>query len=183
MKDEFDEDIEEEKPVEADNETVTTDENGQIQEDCDAKIAAIQQEADKKVLYALADKKNALDRAERDIAKARKYALDNIAEELLTVIDSLEQGLAVELDDSETAKSLHEGLELTLSILLKTLEKYGVKPIDPAGEPFDPNFHEAVSMQPNAEVDANTVLIVFQKGYLLHDRVIRPARVVVSSQA
>lgn len=147
------------------------------QEEFQEKLA----EAEKKVLYALAEARNVRERARNESDRARKYALEAICEDLLSVVDSLEKSLEVEIAEGDTsAKTLQEGSEMTLSMFLKVLEKYGIKQLSPEGEPFDPKVHEALTMQPNPEVEPNTVLTVVQKGYLLHDRVVRPARVVVS---
>ncbi len=119
-------------------------------------------------------------RSERDIENAHKYALDQFALELLPVRDSLEMGLAAATAAEVDPNKLKEGTELTLRMLTKAMEKFNIREIDPVGEPFDPAFHEAMSMQESAEVAPNTVLSVIQKGYLLNDRLIRPAMVIVS---
>jgi len=131
-----------------------------------------------KCVRATAEVDNIRRRAERDVANAHRYALEKCVDSLLPVIDSLERALelALQLDD----KPMHEGLALTMKLLIDALQKQGVEPIDPLGELFDPAQHEAMSMQPAEGVAANTVTMVFQKGYVLNGRVIRPARVVVS---
>lgn len=120
-------------------------------------------------------------RAELDVKEANLYGKQKLIIDLLAVIDSLAQ--ALELSDKALHGSMVEGLELTLKLFLDVLEKHGVKAIEPLGLLFDPHEHEAMSMQVNETVPANTVLAVFQKGYKLHDRVIRAAKVVVSRES
>jgi len=134
-----------------------------------------------KLLRAMAELDNVKRRAERDVAAAHKYALDRFAEDLIPVLDSLEQATLSASDESH--KAMREGLELTMSMFTKVLEKFGIVVLNPVGEVFDPNNHEAMMMQPSSDVKPNTVLTVIQKGYRLNDRIIRPARVVVSQGA
>lgn len=132
-----------------------------------------------KFLRAQAELDNIRRRAEKDVSNAYKYAQDKLLNALLPVVDSLER--AVEsCQGNEAHKVIAEGVELTLKLLLDTLEKQGVKQLNPKGEVFDPNFHEAISMQETQEVDSGCVLNVIQKGYKLHDRVLRPALIVVA---
>lgn len=126
-----------------------------------------------------AEMDNLRKRTSRDVEHAHKYALDKFVAELLPVIDSLELGISA-ADDSSEADSLREGMELTLKKFLDVLEKFGVQPIDPQGEKFNPELHEAVSMQESSEAGSNTVITVVQKGYILNDRLVRPAMVVVA---
>ncbi len=127
-----------------------------------------------------ADIENLHKRGERDLANAHKYGLERFAAELLPVKDSLEMGLAAfDTDDAEIEK-LKEGAELTLQMLGNALERFEIKEINPLDEPFNPDFHQAMSMQPRDDVAPNTVVTVVQKGYQLHDRLIRPAMVIVS---
>jgi molecular chaperone GrpE len=133
-----------------------------------------------KALRAAAELDNVRRRVERESAQAQKYALERILGELIGVNESLELALkAVAGEDEETRAHL-EGLALTHRQLWQTLERYGVSPIDPQGEPFNPELHEAVSTLESAEVAPNHVLSVMQKGYRLHERLLRPAMVVVS---
>lgn len=127
-----------------------------------------------------AEMQNAQRRAERDLSNAHKYALDKFSGELLPVVDSIERGLSIEVGGNEFAMRIHEGMEMTLSLLLKTLEKFGVKQINPISQPFNPELHQAISTQNDPTVKPNTVMQVLQKGYLLNERLIRPALVVVS---
>ena len=127
-----------------------------------------------------ADIENQRKRGERDLAHAHKYALERFAAELLPVKDSLEMGLAAfDGENAEIAK-LKEGVELTLQMLGGVLGKFEIKEVNPQDEPFNPEFHQAMSMQPRDDVAPNTVVTVVQKGYLLHDRLVRPAMVIVS---
>ena len=120
-------------------------------------------------------------RAERDVSHAHKYATDKLLQELIPIMDSLEQALQAEADTgSDQFKTMREGMELTLQMFVNTLAKFGVKQIDPLHEMFDPNNHEAMTMAEGGEHKTNTVINVIQKGYVLHDRVVRPARVIVA---
>lgn len=119
-------------------------------------------------------------RAEKDVQNAHRYSLERLVTELLPVIDSLERGMSIEVGDNELAQQTRAGVEMTYKLFMDALEKLAIKPVNPLGEAFDPSHHQAISMQENPEVTANTVLQVLQKGYLLHDRLIRPALVVVA---
>ena len=152
-------------------------------EDLEEKLTVAEQKAHdnwEKLVRSMAEVDNIRRRAERDIANAHRYALDKFVNTLLPVADSLEHAIALTLKQQDNA--MHEGLDITMKLLLGALEKAEVKPIDPLGQVFDPQLHEAMSIQENNEVAPNTVLVVFQKGYLLNDRMIRPARVVVSKE-
>lgn len=133
------------------------------------------------LLRAKAEMENLRRRTQRELESAHKYALDRVAQELLPVVDSLELGLAAANAEGASVEQLREGTELTLKMLLGALEKVGIQPVDPQGERFNPEYHQAMTTQPADHVEPNTVLNVFQKGYLLNDRLIRPALVVVSS--
>ncbi len=157
---------------------------GRQEEADDDALAAARAEAEQykeEVLRARADLENARRRHERELDGARRYALESFLQELLPVIDSLELGLAAvsETENAEVEK-FREGTELTLKMLLGLLEKYGVTPIYPVGEKFNPELHQAMSMQETADAEPGTVLTVVQKGYKLHDRVVRPAMVIVA---
>ncbi|KAB7686178.1 nucleotide exchange factor GrpE [Plesiomonas shigelloides] len=153
----------------------------------DARIAELEKELDTaksnerdSVLRARAEVDNIRRRAEQDVEKAHKFALEKFANELLPVIDSLER--AVELADKQNT-DLHamiEGVELTLKSLYSAMNKFGVEPVDQVGCPFNPDVHQAMSMVESAEHPANHIVMVLQKGYTLNGRLIRPAMVMVS---
>lgn len=139
--------------------------------------------ANDQVLRVQAEMQNLRRRAERDVENAHKYALDKFAPELLPVVDNLERALAA-IDVEDTGqKAVAEGIELTLKTFIDVLVRYNVEAIDPAGQPFDADFHQAVSMVPNPDLEPNTVMDVFQKGYTLNGRLLRPAMVVVAKPA
>ena len=131
-----------------------------------------------KYLRLAADMENLRKRAARDTENARKYGVERFASELLSVVDSLEMGL--EAGESASAESLREGSAATLKLLLGAMEKSSIVPIDPEGEPFDPELHEAMTMQPSETAEPGSVLTVIQKGYQLNGRLLRPARVIVA---
>lgn len=135
------------------------------------------------LLRGRAELENIRKRAQRDVESAHKFGLEKFALELLPVRDAMELGLAAATGETDDVATLREGMELTHRKLTATLEKFGVVEIDPTGEPFNPEFHQAMSMQQSAEQAPNTVLMVMQKGYLLNDRLLRPAMVVVSKAA
>ena len=131
-------------------------------------------------LRAAAELENVRKRAERDVENARKFAIERFATELLAVKDSLEMGLAA-AEEATDVESLREGSRTTLKQLAAALERFGVAEVDPEGEPFDPHLHEAMTTQPSDEAEPDTVLTVYQKGYTLNGRLLRPARVVVAA--
>jgi molecular chaperone GrpE len=133
------------------------------------------------VLRAHADAQNTRRRAEQDVEKARKFALEKFVADLLPVADNLERAIGAGDAENETQKAVLEGVALTLKSLQDALKKYKVEVVDPAGEPFDPQLHQAMTMVPNPDMEPNTVMDVFQKGYTLNGRLVRPAMVVVSS--
>ncbi|UXI00760.1 nucleotide exchange factor GrpE [Photobacterium sp. TY1-4] len=135
------------------------------------------------VLRARADVENMRRRTEQEIDKARKYALTKFAEELLPVIDNMERAIEMADKNEAAVQSMIEGVELTLKTMMDTVEKFGLKQINPQGEAFNPEFHQAMSIQESAEHEPNTVMLVMQKGYELNGRVVRPAMVMVSKAA
>lgn len=143
-------------------------------------LAAMLVKAQEDVLRAKAEEQNAVRRASLDVEKARKFALEGFAKELLPVVDNLERAIASMDPEQENLDSVKEGVELTLKTLTAALEKNRVKVIDPEGESFNPDLHQAMAMVENKEVEPNSVIEVFQKGYELNGRLIRPAMVVVS---
>ena len=149
----------------------------------DARIAKLQSDIERlndRTLRAQADAQNARRRAEQEMEKARKYALERFASELLPVVDNLERALEAASGDDEAIKPIAEGVELTLKSFQDVLRKFQVEPVDPVGEPFDPQRHQAMSLIDNPDAQPNTVLTVMQKGYTLNERLLRPAMVVVS---
>jgi len=156
----------------------------EIAEDIEVdELTALQVRVDEnwdKYLRTAAELENVRKRAARDVEKAHKFAVERFATDILAVCDSLEMALATEGDVS--VDSLREGNEATLKLLGSVLSRFSVEELDPHGEPFDPELHEAMTMQPSEEVEPGTVVIVIQKGYALNGRLLRPARVVVASE-
>ncbi|MCG5514858.1 MULTISPECIES: nucleotide exchange factor GrpE [Ectothiorhodospira] len=132
-----------------------------------------------KLVRSQAELENLRKRMKRDVEQAHKYALEKFAGELLPVRDSLEMGLDAAQGEADVNK-IREGTELTLKMLVQAMSKHGVQELNPEGERFDPEQHQAMSMQENAELEPNTVITVMQKGYILNDRLLRPAMVIVS---
>jgi molecular chaperone GrpE len=148
-----------------------------LQEEPVSETEQLQQQvadANDNVLRIQAEMQNMRRRAERDVENAHKFALDKFSADLLPVVDNLERALSA---------TIAEGIELTLKSFLDVLVRFKIEAVDPAGQPFDANLHQAVSMVPNPDMEPNTVMDVFQKGYTLNGRLIRPAMVVVSSAA
>nr|WP_298137340.1 nucleotide exchange factor GrpE [uncultured Pseudomonas sp.] len=149
----------------------------------DARIQVLEEElatAQDQALRIAADMQNVRRRAEQDVEKAHKFALERFANDLLPVVDSLERGLELSSPNDEAIKAVREGMELTLKLFQDTLKRYQLEAVDPHGAPFNPEHHQAMAMQESPNVEPNTVLQVFQKGYLLNGRLLRPAMVVVS---
>ena len=136
--------------------------------------------ANEQVLRVQAEMQNVRRRAERDVGNAHKFALEKFAGDLLPVVDNLERALGTISAEDEAQKAVSTGLELTLKSFIEVLEKFKIEAIDPSGQPFDAELHQAVSMVPNPDLEPNTVMDVFQKGYTLNGRLVRPAMVVVS---
>ncbi|MCX2983282.1 nucleotide exchange factor GrpE [Halieaceae bacterium IMCC14734] len=131
-------------------------------------------------LRSQAEAQNARRRSEQDVEKARKYALERFVGELLPVVDNLERALESSADASDEVKAVVDGVELTRKSLMDVLGKFNVESVDPVGEPFDPQVHQAMSMIESPDAEPNSVLHVMQKGYTLNGRLIRPAMVMVS---
>lgn len=149
----------------------------------EAAMAALEEEIAQyreQALRAQAEMQNVRRRAEIDVEKAHKFALEKFVRELLPVVDSLEKTVENSTGDSDLLVRIREGAEMTLSMMMNTLGKFGVKQLDPMGEPFDPQVHEAMSMVPSADAEPNTVVGVMQKGYTLNERLVRPAMVMIS---
>jgi len=133
------------------------------------------------LLRVQAEMQNLRRRTEQDVEKAHKFALERFASELLTVADNLERALAAGSEsESEEVKAIHEGVQLTHKSMLEAFRKFSLEPVNPHGEPFDPQLHQAMSIQENGDVEPDTVISVMQKGYTLHGRVLRPAMVIVA---
>ncbi|MBV1905641.1 MAG: nucleotide exchange factor GrpE [Pseudomonadales bacterium] len=146
-----------------------------------AEVAALKDQT----LRAKAETENMRKRVSRDVEKAHKFALEKFASNLLPVVDSLEKAIEsidTESPDSQGAQieSMGDGVKLALKLFLDTLERSGVKPVFPEGEPFDPQFHEAMGMLESPDVEPGSVVAVLQKGYTLNDRLVRAAMVMVS---
>lgn len=136
--------------------------------------------ANDQVLRVQAEMQNVRRRVERDVENAHKYALDKFTAELLPVVDNLERALSTIDAADDAQKAVATGLELTLKSFFDVLGRFKIEVVDPAGQPFDADLHQAVSMVPNPDLEPNTVMDVFQKGYMLNGRLVRPAMVVVS---
>jgi molecular chaperone GrpE len=146
-------------------------------------LATVEQERDQfrdLAQRTRADFENYQKRATRDAAQERRYAHGSLAQDLLPVLDNLERAAAA-AKQAEDNGPLAQGVNLVLSQFLDLLRRHGITPIEAAGQPFDPNLHQAVMQRPSGEHVPNTVLEVLEKGFKIHDRVLRPARVVVST--
>jgi len=176
----------EKQTPEADEEMVSDPEAGAATEVTVETLTAELEEArargdeyQQEMLRARADLDNARKRAEREVQNAHKYAVEKFLGDLLPIKDSLELGLSA-AESSDDVASLREGMELTLKMLEDLLEKHGVTEVNPVGEKFSHELHQAMTLQESAEVEPGTVLNVMQKGYLLNDRLVRPAMVIVA---
>ena len=150
----------------------------------EAKLAEAQAKADEnwdQLVRTKAEMENIRRRSERELSNAHKYALEKFAQELLPVIDSMEMGVAAAMDESADVGKLREGTEMTLKMFETAIEKFGIKSVHPHGEAFNPDHHQAMTMIDSAEHEPNMIIDVMQKGYLLNERLVRPAMVVVSS--
>lgn len=179
----------EEKPVETPEEAVQDEAVSEApaadetQPDLAAELEAAQaqaQENHEQYLRAEAEMANLRRRMEKEVENAHKFSQEKLVKEMLTVADNLERTLAAIETESDEIKPLQEGVEMTLKDLLDTFSKLNIEAIDPQGHPFDPQLHQAMSMVENPDVEPNTVIAVMQKGYTLHERLVRPAMVVVS---
>jgi molecular chaperone GrpE len=161
-------------------------ETGHTVESLQAALAEAQAKAEENWDLALrtkAEAENIRRRAEKDVSSAHKFALEKFVNELVPVIDSLELGLQAAQAEETDVDKIREGSELTLKMMMSAVEKFGIEQVDPQGEKFNPEFHQAMTMQETAEAEPNTVLTVIQKGYTLQGRLVRPAMVVVSKSA
>ncbi|OEC42490.1 nucleotide exchange factor GrpE [Pseudomonas sp. 1D4] len=152
-------------------------------EDLVARVQALEEQlaaAQDQSLRTAAELQNIRRRAEQDVEKAHKFALEKFANDLLPVVDSLERGLELTSAEDEAVRPVREGVELTLKLFHDTLKRFQVEAVDPHGAPFNPEHHQAMAMEESPHVEPGSVLKVFQKGYLLNGRLLRPAMVVVS---
>lgn len=169
--------------------TIDTPEIEQVEEVISAESAAIAEleqklaESQDQLLRTMAEMQNIRRRADQELDKTRKFALEKFASQLLPIVDSLERGIALSNTDNEAVVSFREGMELTLKMFQDTLKQFQIEQVDPLGEPFNTDTQEAMAMEANPDVEPNTVIKVFQKGYLLNGRLLRPAMVVISKSA
>ena len=140
----------------------------------DAQVAELKDQ----LLRAMAEMENVKRRAARDVEHAHKFAVEKLLNDLFPVVDSLEKAVET-ASATEGAEAIAEGVGLSLKLFVDTLAKSGVEQIDPLGEPFDPQLHEAMTMVPNPDAEPNSVMDVMQKGYILNDRLVRAAKVIV----
>ena len=152
-------------------------------EEAQEQVATLEDRA----LRAAAEAENVRRRADRSIENAREFALEKFVEDLLPAVDSFEKAVDAATGHTEgeggaAVSAMAEGIELSLKLLHGAMERQGIAVVDPIGAPFDPNLHEAMTMVDNAEVEPNTVIDVFQKGYTVNGRLTRPARVIVARQ-
>jgi len=172
--------------IESDEENIDAEQEAAktpVEAEATPSLESLQAKADEnwdRYVRAMAEVDNIRKRATRDVEHAHKFALENFSKDLLAVKDSLEMGL--DAADTADAQSLLAGSEATLKLLAGSLERFGISEIDPEGEPFDPERHEAMTMQPSDDVEPGSVLTVIQKGYALNGRLLRPARVIVASE-
>lgn len=156
-------------------------ENGAPETDLAARVAELEAQVRDVQLRAQAEIQNIHKRSEREVENARKYALDKFAGSLIDVVDNLERAIAATPADNDATKALREGIALTHKAFLEALKRNGVEQVNPVGEPFNADLHQAVSMQPSATAEPNTVSAVLAKGYALNGRLLRPAMVVVAT--
>ena len=153
--------------------------SGNIEDALTEARCAAQEHLDR-ALRAQAELENVRRRVARDVENAHKFALERFVSELLPVKDSLELGLAAAAEEGASAAHIAEGVGLTLRMFEQAMDKFGIRSIDPVGEPFDPKFHQAMTMQESDAAESGAVLTVVQKGYLLNGRLVRPAMVIVA---
>lgn len=154
-----------------------------VEHDLEAMLDEAKREADSQkelALRTLADMENLKRRTRMDVESAHKFALEKFVNELLPVLDSMEMGLDAARKEEASADSIREGLDMTFKLFLDVMQKFNVERVNPAGEKFDPQLHEAMTMVPSPDHESQMVMEVFQKGYLLNERLVRPARVIVA---
>ncbi len=157
---------------------------GQDKDEDEVTLESLQAKVDENwnlYLRAIAESENIRKRAARDVEHARKYALEGFGRDMLAVVDSLDMGLSAAAATEADLDSLVQGSEATLKLLSTTMERFGISVINPEGQPFDPEWHEAISLQPSRDAEPGSVLKVVQKGYSLNGRLLRPACVIVAA--
>ncbi|MCI4410334.1 MAG: nucleotide exchange factor GrpE [Thiotrichales bacterium] len=157
-----------------------------VEQDVQALLVEAQSQAAQhydSLLRLQADMENLRRRTEREIDNAKKFALERIVNDLLPVLDSMEMGLQASAQAANEQDTIRQGLEMTVKMFQDVMQRFSVEAVDPIGQKFNPQEHEAMTMQPSAEHEPNTVMFTVQKGYKLHGRVVRPARVVISVAA
>jgi molecular chaperone GrpE len=173
------------------NETIETqaaehnaNEQTQVEQDVQVLLAESQAQAAQhfdSLLRLQADMENLRRRTEREIDNAKKFALERMINDLIPVLDSMEMGLQASAQAVNEQDTIRQGLEMTLKMFQDVMARFHVEALDPTGDKFNPQEHEAMTMQPSGDHEPNTVMFTVQKGYKLHGRVVRPARVVISS--
>ena len=157
-----------------------------LEQDLAGLLSEAQQQAQQHyntMLLVKADMENLRRRTDRDIDNAKKFALERFLTDLIPVLDSMEMGVQAAAQTASEQDTVRQGLEMTLKMFQDVMARFNVTQIDPTGQKFDPQQHEAMTMQPSADHEPNTVMMTIQKGYLLSGRVVRPARVVISAAA
>jgi molecular chaperone GrpE len=152
-------------------------------QEMETRLESVEQEAKEahdRFLRVSAEFENYKKRSAREMDEFRKFANESLIREMLTVVDNLERALNSSNNDDQANSHIAEGVDMTLKEILKVFEKFNVKPIEALGKPFDPNFHQAAMREETNERPENTVLNELEKGYMIHDRLLRPAMVVVS---
>lgn len=154
----------------------------ELEEQLKAQVEETAKKEQDLLLRTRAEIDNIRRRAEQDIEKAHKFALEKFSKDILNTIDNLERALATPANtEDESVKALFDGVQLTLKELLSTVARFGVEPVGAVGEIFNPDLHQAISMQPAEGIESNHITAVLQKGYILNGRVIRPAMVMVAA--
>ena len=180
---ELEQEIQQEEPIQEQNQTEDPLEEAiaRVQE-LEAQLAETAKKEQDLLLRTRAEIDNIRRRTEQDVEKAHKFALEKFAKDILNTIDNLERALATPKNtEEESVKALFDGVELTLKELLATVARFGVEPVGAVGEAFNPDLHQAISMQPAEGFESNQIITLLQKGYLLNGRVIRPAMVMVAA--
>ncbi len=179
-------DMQSEPAAEAPTASPLDDQTASVQDELGKQLAEAQKQAQDnydRLLRVSAEFENYKKRASREMQDVVKYANERMAKELLGVVDNLERAIASANQTTEVDRALIQGVELTLSETLKILERHHVTPIEAVGQPFDPNFHQAMMQLPSADQPPNMVVQELQKGYRIHERLLRPALVAVSKAA